>query len=269
MTSTDRIGIDLKGRVNRLALAERNMLLPVFEAIVNSIHAIEDTNLPKGQIEIIVERSPQSSLNLNGDESKVLADIIGFTILDNGIGFTDDNYESFKREYSTYKASRGGLGLGRFMWLKAFSDVRISSDYYQDKNPRKRKFSFNLKTADGIANHESSDVELGEAFKRKTEVRLIGFKDPYKSKCPKKLVTIADRIVEHCLIYFLQNDCPKIILRDEENTIILNEYFRELTLGNTFKDDFQIRDYAFKITLLKWFEHEQFTSHKIALCANH
>ena len=36
-TTTDKIGIDLKGRVNRLKLAERNMLLPLFEAIVNSI----------------------------------------------------------------------------------------------------------------------------------------------------------------------------------------------------------------------------------------
>jgi hypothetical protein len=42
MAKTDKIGIDLKGRVNRLKLAERNMLLPVFEAVVNSIHAIED-----------------------------------------------------------------------------------------------------------------------------------------------------------------------------------------------------------------------------------
>ncbi len=267
-TSIDRIGIDLKGRVNRLKLAERSMLLPMFEAIVNSIHAIEDTKVPNGEIEIIVERSPQSSMNLNGDEKKTLAEIIGFTVIDNGIGFTNDNYESFKREYSTYKADRGGLGLGRFMWLKAFSDVKISSHYYQDKQATRRTFSFNLKTPDGIANPILEIVDAKTDFKRKTEVRLIGFKDPYKSKCPKRLTTIADRIVEHCLIYFLQDDCPRIILRDNEDNIILNDYFQELTFGNTFKDEFKVEHHDFKITLLKWFEHEQFTSHKIALCAN-
>lgn len=267
-TSIDRIGIDLKGRVNRLKLAERNMLLPVFEAVVNSIHAIEDTKVPNGEIDIVVERSPQSTLTLNGDETKRLAEIIGFTITDNGIGFTNDNYESFKREYSTYKAERGGLGLGRFMWLKAFSDARISSHYYQEKQPTKRSFAFNLKTPDGIANHQLAELELNEEFKRRTTVKLIGFKDPYKSKCPKRLTTIADRVIEHCLIYFLQENCPKITLKDNENTIILNEYFKEITFGNTFKNEFKIGNYKFNITLLKWFEHEQFANHKIALCAN-
>lgn len=267
-TSIDRIGIDLKGRVNRLKLAERNMLLPVFEAVVNSIHAIEDTKVPNGEIVITLERTPQSELTLSGDETKRLAEIIGFTITDNGIGFTNDNYESFKREYSTYKAERGGLGLGRFMWLKAFSDVIISSHYYQEKQPAKRSFAFNLKTPDGIANHQLAELESNEDFKRRTTVKLIGFKDPYKSKCPKRLTTIADRVVEHCLIYFLQDNCPKITLKDNENTIILNDYFKELTFGNTFKNEFKIGDYEFNITLLKWFEHEQFANHKIALCAN-
>ena len=48
----ESIGIDLKGRVKSLKLAERNMLLPLFEAIVNSIHAIEDAKVRNGKIEI-------------------------------------------------------------------------------------------------------------------------------------------------------------------------------------------------------------------------
>lgn len=264
--STERIGIDLKGRVGRLKLAERNMLLPVFEAIINSIHAIEDTKVPNGEIEIIVQRSPQTSLEIENDGRKTLAEIIGFTIVDNGIGFTNDNYESFKREYSTYKANRGGLGLGRFMWLKAFNDVRIESEFYNDKIPSKRIFSFNVQATEGIEKHQL--ISLEKINGRKTVVQLIGYKEPYKSKCPKKLSTIADRIVEHCLIYFLNANCPKIILKDEEEAITLNEYFSKLTLGNTFKDTFDVESFSFKITLLKWFEHEQFTNHKISLCAN-
>lgn len=147
-TTTDKIGIDLKGRVNRLKLAERNMLLPLFEAIVNSIHAIEDTKNPKGEINIKLVRSSQSSIDFEGGRST--PEIISFEIEDNGIGFNEDNYESFKREYSTHKADRGGLGIGRFMWLKAFHNVSIESVYYQDSKPKKRNFSFNLRTTDGI-----------------------------------------------------------------------------------------------------------------------
>lgn len=264
-TPKEQIGIDLKGRVKRLQLAERNMLLPVFEAIINSIHAIEDTKVPNGQIEIIIQRTPQSSFNYD-EEKKRSAEIIGFTVEDNGIGFTEDNYKSFKREYSTYKASRGGLGVGRFMWLKAFSDVKVESFFYEDQIPTKRSFFFNLKTEDGIDKHLCSPLEKIE--NRKTIVKLIGYKDPYKTKCPKRIKTIADRIIEHCLIYFLNKDCPKIILKDEESFIDLNQYFLELTTGNTFKDEFFVGKFPFNITLIKWFEHELFTTHKISMCAD-
>ncbi len=261
---TDKIGIDLKGRINRLRLAERNMLLPVFEAIVNSIHAIEDSNINNGEIYIKIERTPQTKLDL--ENSRSIPEIIGFNIEDNGIGFTEDNYESFKREYSTYKASRGGLGIGRFMWLKAFSNVKIESCYYKNKKPESRCFNFNINTQDGIERHSLIDLEGKPS--RKTIVKLIGYKDPFKTKCPKRTETISNRIIEHCLIYFLDKSCPKIKLIDGATIIDLNKHFQKLITGNKYSDNFKIGKNKFKITLLKWYEHEEFTHHKISLCAN-
>jgi hypothetical protein len=263
-TTTDKIGIDLKGRVNRLKLAERNMLLPLFEAIVNSIHAIEDTKNPKGEINIKLVRSSQSSIEFEGGRST--PEIISFEIEDNGIGFNEDNYESFKREYSTHKAERGGLGIGRFMWLKAFHNVSIESIYYEDSTPKKRNFSFNLRTTDGI--EEPNIVPLDGKPEKKTLIILSGYKDPYKSKCPKRIDTIANRIIEHCLIYFLNENCPNINLLDGSVKINLNSYFDKLTSGNRFTEKFNVGQNSFKITLLKWFEHEEFTFHRISMCAN-
>lgn len=262
--NTDKIGIDLKGRVNRLKLAERNMLLPLFEAIVNSIHAIEDTKNPKGEIDIKLVRSNQSSIEF--ESSRFTPEIIGFEIEDNGIGFNEDNYESFKREYSTHKADRGGLGIGRFMWLKAFYNVSIDSVYYEDLMPKKRSFSFNLRTTDGIEQPIVSTLE-GKPEK-KTLVILNGYKDPYKSKCPKRIDTIANRIIEHCLIYFLNGNCPNINLLDGSDKINLNSYFDKITSGNRFTETFNVGQNKFNITLLKWFEHEEFTFHRISMCAN-
>lgn len=263
-TTTDKIGIDLKGRVNRLKLAERNMLLPLFEAIVNSIHAIEDTKNPKGEINIKLVRSSQSSIEFEGGKST--PEIISFEIEDNGIGFNEDNYESFKREYSTHKADRGGLGIGRFMWLKAFHNVSVESIYYEDSTPKKRNFSFNLRTTDGI---EDPNIEPLEGKpEKKTLIVLSGYKDPYKSKCPKRIDTIANRIIEHCLIYFLNENCPSINLLDGSDKINLNSYFDKLTSGNRFTEKFNVGQNSFKITLLKWFEHEEFTFHRISMCAN-
>ena len=263
-TTTDKIGIDLKGRVNRLKLAERNMLLPLFEAIVNSIHAIEDTKNPKGEINIKLVRSSQSSIEFEGGKST--PEIISFEIEDNGIGFNEDNYESFKREYSTHKADRGGLGIGRFMWLKAFHNVSVESIYYEDSTPKKRNFSFNLRTTDGI--EEPNIVSLEGKPEKKTLIILSGYKDPYKSKCPKRIDTIANRIIEHCLIYFLNENCPNINLLDGSDKINLNSYFDKLTSGNRFTEKFNVGQNSFKITLLKWFEHEEFTFHRISMCAN-
>lgn len=263
-TTTDKIGIDLKGRVNRLKLAERNMLLPLFEAIVNSIHAIEDTKNPKGEINIKLVRSSQSSIEFEGGKST--PEIISFEIEDNGIGFNEDNYESFKREYSTHKADRGGLGIGRFMWLKAFQNVSVESIYYEDSKPQKRNFSFNLRTTDGIEDPIVNPLE-GKPEK-KTLIILSGYKDPYKAKCPKRIDTIANRIVEHCLIYFLNENCPNINLLDGSDKINLNSYFDKLTSGNRFTEKFNVGQNTFKITLLKWFEHEEFTFHRISMCAN-
>lgn len=263
-TTTDKIGIDLKGRVNRLKLAERNMLLPLFEAIVNSIHAIEDTKNPKGEINIKLVRSSQSSIEFEGGKST--PEIISFEIEDNGIGFNEDNYESFKREYSTHKADRGGLGIGRFMWLKAFHNVSVESIYYEDSTPKKRNFSFNLRTTDGI--EKPNIVPLEGKLEKKTLIILSGYKDPYKSKCPKRIDTIANRIIEHCLIYFLNENCPSINLLDGSDKINLNNYFDKLTSGNRFTEKFYVGQNSFKITLLKWFEHEEFTFHRISMCAN-
>lgn len=263
MAKTDKIGIDLKGRVNRLKLAERNMLLPVFEAVVNSIHAIEDAKMFDGKIEVEIIRSTQTSLEIDG---RSLPEIIGFKISDNGIGFDEDNYESFKREYSTYKAERGGLGIGRFMWLKAFTNVRVVSIFKEDDNYSKRSFWFNIKTPDGIERPELlKEVDTNE---RLTTIELSGYKDPYKSRCPKRTETIANRIVEHCLMYFLQAGCPNMVLKDGASKIDLNRHYEKLISGNTFNDNFNVGELKFDITLLKWFEHEEFTHHKISLCAN-
>lgn len=57
--STKVVGMksDIIGRVRNTALAKTNVLLPLFEAIVNSIQAIEDIMpLGKGNIDVILHR---------------------------------------------------------------------------------------------------------------------------------------------------------------------------------------------------------------------
>src|SRR5438270_578592 len=54
--------IDLRGRVNNTKLTPTNCLLPLFEAIINSIHAIEEKGKIRGSIEITIERDRSQGL---------------------------------------------------------------------------------------------------------------------------------------------------------------------------------------------------------------
>ena len=51
--------IDIAGKVREKKIANNNVLLPLYEAVVNSIHAIEDAKVEKGIIEIELIRLNQ------------------------------------------------------------------------------------------------------------------------------------------------------------------------------------------------------------------
>ncbi|MDO5139509.1 MAG: ATP-binding protein, partial [Oscillospiraceae bacterium] len=72
-------------------------------------------------------------------------DVIGFNVIDNGVGLDENNMRSFLQSDSTYKASIGGKGVGRFSWLKAFSKADIESIFLDaDSTPVRRQFEFSL-----------------------------------------------------------------------------------------------------------------------------
>ena len=72
--------IDIKGKINEKKLAFSNTLLPLFEAIVNSIQAIEEDSSTKiGIIEIDIIRSTQKEFEFN--ENDILPEIINFEIV--------------------------------------------------------------------------------------------------------------------------------------------------------------------------------------------
>jgi hypothetical protein len=68
--------------------------------------------------------------------------ISGFRVSDNGIGLDDNNFDSFNTAFSPHKLTRGGKGLGRFTWLKAFEHAKITSTFADDQGLHERNFVF-------------------------------------------------------------------------------------------------------------------------------
>ena len=128
-----QLGSNLEGRLRNTDLPTTKCLFPIFEAVVNSIYAIDDRiakdsefSMSDGKIRIIINR--ENKTDLFGDKPSISSIIIE----DNGIGFTDENYTSFCELDTMYRASLGCKGIGRLFWLKAFNSAEINSTYYSN-----------------------------------------------------------------------------------------------------------------------------------------
>ena len=252
---------DLIGRVNNTKLSMNKPLLPLFEGIINSFDAIEESGRTDGYIKIYVERDHSQGSLLQ--EEYDLDPIRSFVIEDNGIGFIDNNMDAFTTADSRIKVAKGGKGVGRFLWLRAFDSVKIQSTYFESDRWNKRTFDFKL-TQEGIHDHEVVPSEVTSPI---TKVHLLNLQEKYQKNCPKRISTIAHKIVEHCIVHFMSEDCPKISLTDQDNIVSLNEIFETQIEGLATTDTFTLNDLGFLIKYLKLYSPEV-SQHRLSLCAN-
>ena len=257
--------IDILGKIREKKLAYKNTLLPLFETVVNSIQAIREGSATKpGIVSITINRIPQVKMDLaDGNVSMSRLPIMDFIVRDNGIGFTDDNYTSFNYAHSTYKLKEGGKGIGRIIWLRAFSKVEIESVYPVKTHFEHRRFNF-IPTRDGIDKHEIKKIE-GKTT-RYTEVRLKGLKEDYQKWCNTDAEDIALKIIEHCFIYFLQPSCPVIKIIDGTNEFITNDLFKLYTRDTVRSKLLKLKNLKFKVELVKLYSSR--ADNKIHYCAH-
>lgn len=247
-------GIDIKGRLSKIRIS--NPLFVVYEAITNSIQAIEETGqtITDHAIEVIFTRSNQMMLETTG----TIPEIIGLKITDSGVGFTEDNFKSFLTFDSTYKEKLGGKGVGRLTWLKFFSRISVTSTFNEPEssNYYERIFDF---TEQGVEDKISENL--------KTELKTVITMDGLSSgSFPKGLDTIAGNLIEHFLSYFSTGHIPKIIIGDGVDTINLNEKYQAEYNQSTYSLEFKIKNVDFKLTCLE--VKTLNTGHKIYLCAH-
>lgn len=253
---------DVPGRVRNVNLPSSRPLLPLFEAIINSIHAIEDAHEPDGVITVRVYRDTSPLLV---EVDKGTRDILSFEIIDNGIGFNEENYVAFQTSDTTYKADRGGKGIGRFVWLVAFEEVEIESTFQVRSTWKTRSFKF-VPRGDGIA---SERVVPATTAKRETRVQLRGFKDRFREAAPKKLETIGAHIVEHCLEYLIRPTPPQVTLIDDatKEKIDLNDLFDKEMAANASNVRFKLGDVASNIVHVRLYA-THIKDHLLHYCAS-
>jgi len=253
---------NLKGRLRNTSLPKNHGLMPVFEAVVNSIHSIEEKgNLGKGgEITLQINRLEQESLDF---DKGISPSIIGFTITDNGCGFDNENFISFETLDSDHKIEKGCRGVGRLLWLKAFDSVDISSIFSNDNNIHKhRKFSFDDKF--GVYKDTLQDSVIKNTG---TKVELKDFDESYRKSVPTRAESIANQLLEHCLWYFVRSEgTPNIFVRDGAENLSLYKLYDQHMHASAHHERIDILGQDFNLTHIK-FRASVNKKHQHALCA--
>ncbi len=262
-------------RVEKIHLDSFNAFMPLFEAISNSIQAIEDKrqiadNSYKGKIKITLSRKNDElatlPLDMKPDDYKTL-NIRCVTIFDNGIGFTDENFESFLTYDSPFKKARGGKGEGRLFWLKEFDKATITSTFNKNNLWYKRIFNFSLE--DNGVDDEHHTISNTDSHESNTTIKLCNLKNKYADNYSITLETYARKIINHFICYFLNSDiCPQIIVEDEFDSLNVNNYFKELLVDdNVVKTELTVKDETFQLCYLK-LKNTMKNVHQMHVCAD-
>jgi len=261
LPEAQNMNINLAGRVQNTHLPYQSALLPLLEAIINAIHAIEESGTNNGRIDIYLERD---ETQLSFEET---APVMNIVVEDNGIGFTADNFMSFQTSDSSFKRAKGAKGIGRFVWLKAFKNIQVESQFQENGRYFARSFDFRL-SENGIENVQIKEIEKTEP---KTRIKLKQFKVKYQAHFQKTIDVVALRIIEHYLIYFISETCPLITIHDSENNqmMILNDLYEKGISPYLLREKFQAKYETFEIINVKVYLSRRQNRSEIHLCANY
>lgn len=204
---TQLIG-DVTNRVRRLPKPSNtaDALQPVFEAVSNGMHAIQD--------QFGDDASRRGSLRV---EFQNIRDPSTYTVVvtDNGIGLEDERFRAFCTTDTPFKIARGGKGVGRLLWLDAFALVKVNSIYAGDGGLYRRKFDFSLSGDEPIYNETISKVE-GSA-EPGTSITLTGLRsNSYSAKMPVQFAVIQKHFASHFLADFLLGKAPGMTVAFED-----------------------------------------------------
>jgi hypothetical protein len=254
------IRVDIANQVRQTTVLAWRPLLPLFEAVINSFQAIKEAKLPPhvpGRVTIEVVRDARQ-LDLDAPS------ISGFRIIDNGVGLDDRNYDSFNTAFSPHKLSRGGKGLGRFTWLKAFERAKIESTFKDANGVHTRSFIFD-------ENYDLDDTRgLPRAATQPhpgTAIELVALKPPYRDQCPRSTEVFIQKLIEHFILIFLDKDCPEVAVTDLGHRHNINDIFEKDYKASASSHWFEINTYQFTLHGFR-LPTSRATKHKLVYAAD-
>lgn len=213
---------DIVNRVKRLPKPSQaaEALQPVFEAVSNSLHAVEDAfgddYQTRGQITVTIT-APREHSNIE------------INISDNGVGLEPERFAAFCTTDTDYKMERGGKGVGRLLWLDAFEHIKVISIFLDNNKCFRRAFNFRLDTTDQITDEIVEELENIEPTGT-----VITFKslrnNAYSTKFPSQSATIIKHFGSHFFADFILGRSPRIVVDIDGNSTNFPEEIQNLKI---------------------------------------
>ncbi len=252
--------VDFESAVDNMVVAHSNAIKTVLEAVTNSIQSCRYDN----NSHHIYVRLLSQTRTIDGKESTI---IDGFQIIDDGEGFTDENYSSFKTIGSRLKKVEFGCkGMGRLTWLKVFSKVNIKSTYAVNEELFLREFTFTMKD-NGVKGGETPTKSDGKP-NLETIITISGCKPDYKNDIQVTVKALSSKIANHCISFYLdkKNNVPTITISNGEETENVNQIW-ESTISDEDCGTVSIKGYDFDLTHVKFYKNYGLDN-GISLCAD-
>jgi len=254
--------------VDSVDLSKSEALYPIYESVVNSIISLLRAERKDGKIDVCIEREIFEEKEPDLFDKKV-PPIKSVEIIDNGEGFTEANFKSFKAPFSKLNKKFGCKGVGRFTMLAMFRLVRVISTYKEGDVWYRRNFSFDADRE--IYCDKISELDESEVHEYQTRVKLIDCSnEELKPFTAKNAEDIAMGIKNHCFIYYLCGQFPEVsVVENTEGSlksISVNGYFK---LESKDKEkDIHIRDEVFKLYIVKTPKENNRRYNYVTFCAN-
>ncbi|WP_162239495.1 ATP-binding protein [Aureimonas sp. Leaf324] len=193
-------------------------MLPIFEAISNSLHAILESSSPLigiPRIDIEVYSSP-----------------LVVRVRDNGPGLNVRNFDEFRTPFTGHKLRKGGKGFGRFIASKVFDSISYDSQYMAGDGASGRiAFDFKLVSQNEFQFRRPFDPKLRESG---CTVEFSQLRKDFQWVEGKITAEdFIDSIVRYFLPYFATGRMPNIAVNYNGTTYDPRDRFSEAIKSDT------------------------------------
>ncbi|HEY3390659.1 MAG TPA: hypothetical protein VGK38_13870, partial [Prolixibacteraceae bacterium] len=179
--------------------------------------------------------------------------------------------QAFNDAFTQINKGKGCKGVGRYTVLACMGSMEVNSTFFEELKWKNRTFKFD--SINGVMPENDDNFQIECEDKLLTIIKLNNYQrkfHEYISKNKIQIKDIAESIIQHCLLYFISNEAPTILIFNEnemEKGIVVNDLYKGVVkFDNEVKT---IKVNGIKETfLLNYIRSFNTKTHSFHLCAN-